>query len=445
MNRIRLFLKRLLRIFRTGGLTDREFALVRPLLLRENYRSWRVISPLCGAYLTLLFLSSFSLQSISMNSAVYLGMSVVFWICTGLLCFKVRPDSKALMPVIYLLCFLLLAFGIIVGVICTPDSITVTYMVLMVALPLLVLDRPVVMDIVITCSMALFTIACCLLKTGQTRSADMVDCLSFWIIGLGMSCLVTPQRMHGWLSHYDVEADSYRDGLTRVKNQAAYLKLRQELEQKLEEHPEEPFALVMCDVNGLKHINDTYGHDKGDAYLVRNCQKLCQIFLHSPIYRVGGDEFLVYLDGHDYQNRVMLLSMAEAECLVSPLNVSVWDRPNFAIGMAEHQAGAEESLDELFHRADDLMYENKRRMHQEHREADLQHTRQLIGAEAQQSAASSRKKVLIIDDEPIGRGIAADSLQEAYDVLQADNGRKGLELLQEYQDVAVILLDLIMP
>ena len=47
----------------------------------------------------------------------------------------------------------------------------------------------------------------------------------------------------------------------------------------------------------LKLINDTYGHEKGDIYLKTACNAICDVFRHSPVFRMGGDEFAVLLQG----------------------------------------------------------------------------------------------------------------------------------------------------
>ena len=98
---------------------------------------------------------------------------------------------------------------------------------------------------------------------------------------------------------------------------------------------------MVCDVNQLKRINDAYGHEKGDDFLVRNCQRLCQIYMHSPVYRIGGDEFLVYLTGQDYRGRDMLLSAAEAACAITPLTANAWECADFAVGMGLHEPGVQ--------------------------------------------------------------------------------------------------------
>jgi GGDEF domain-containing protein len=53
----------------------------------------------------------------------------------------------------------------------------------------------------------------------------------------------------------------------------------------------------MFDLNDLKHINDRYGHERGDEYIVNCCRLICQVFKHSPVFRIGGDEFVALLRG----------------------------------------------------------------------------------------------------------------------------------------------------
>ena len=73
----------------------------------------------------------------------------------------------------------------------------------------------------------------------------------------------------------------------------------------------ESFSVVVCDVNGLKHVNDTLGHKAGDEYICAACDMICEIYDHSPVYRLGGDEFTVVLSGHDYDIREELLQMLQ--------------------------------------------------------------------------------------------------------------------------------------
>lgn len=72
------------------------------------------------------------------------------------------------------------------------------------------------------------------------------------------------------------------------------------MDRQITNHRQTPFAIVMFDVNDLKKINDTAGHQAGDQYLCEACKIICDIFKRSPVFRVGGDEFAVIAQNNDY-------------------------------------------------------------------------------------------------------------------------------------------------
>ena len=65
---------------------------------------------------------------------------------------------------------------------------------------------------------------------------------------------------------------------------------------------------MVCDINNLKAVNDLYGHKEGDECIRNACVKICRVFSHSPVFRTGGDEFIIILSGEDYYQRNDLLN-----------------------------------------------------------------------------------------------------------------------------------------
>ena len=80
------------------------------------------------------------------------------------------------------------------------------------------------------------------------------------------------------------------DALTGVKNKHAYLEAEERLNALIEKRQAPPFAIAVMDVNDLKRVNDTDGHQAGDDYLRSACKIICEAFEHSPVFRVGGDQ-----------------------------------------------------------------------------------------------------------------------------------------------------------
>lgn len=165
----------------------------------------------------------------------------------------------------------------------------------------------------------------------------------------------------------DLNSRAYQDALTSVRNRGAFTIAARKLDDAIrtaataEDQPR--FALVMMDCNDLKKINDTYGHDKGDLYLRASCSIICRMFPHSPVFRMGGDEFAVLLRDVPFENRVALLSnFDDAVTAANQKAAHVWDRVSLAKGVAVYDPDRDKDVEAVLSRADSNMYEDKKRM-----------------------------------------------------------------------------------
>lgn len=148
-----------------------------------------------------------------------------------------------------------------------------------------------------------------------------------------------------------------RDGLTGVKNKNAFSEETQEIDKKIKAGAHGcRFGVVICDINDLKLINDTRGHSVGDESIQRTSNMICGIFKHSPVFRIGGDEFAVLLHGSDYVNRDSLMEQLHEENLQNKRSRSA---PEIARGMTVFDPDTDHCFGDVFDRADHLMYENK--------------------------------------------------------------------------------------
>lgn len=154
-----------------------------------------------------------------------------------------------------------------------------------------------------------------------------------------------------------------RDELTGTKNKTAFTELEQSIQDSIDDGTENtPFSIVVCDLNDLKKINDTEGHIAGDDYLKASAKLLCDIFSHSPVFRIGGDEFAVYLIGDDYAARYQLVKKLHEIVLK---NNEKHKGPVIAIGLADYDPSVDSNINEVFERADHEMYEDKRELKKE--------------------------------------------------------------------------------
>ena len=164
----------------------------------------------------------------------------------------------------------------------------------------------------------------------------------------------------------ELSIETYRDALTGVNNKAAYNKKTEEINSALKEGPVD-FAIVMVDINNLKEVNDQYGHRSGDLYIQGCAHIICDSFKHSPVYRIGGDEFVAILIGTDYDRRHELFEQLKAkyEASSSQNDVPAWEQYSAAAGMAEH-ASDDSTVELVFRRADGLMYKDKEQFKAKH-------------------------------------------------------------------------------
>ncbi len=149
---------------------------------------------------------------------------------------------------------------------------------------------------------------------------------------------------------------AFTDPLTGVKNKNAYIEDVCGIEQRIEDGVLRNFGLVVFDVNGLKLVNDTKGHDEGDNFIVNAAKLICSEFQHSPIYRIGGDEFVAFLTGEDYKNHKLLIDNFNLRIEHNQSEGKV----TIACGYAEFDAEHDTSFLRVFERADRTMYERKR-------------------------------------------------------------------------------------
>ena len=149
---------------------------------------------------------------------------------------------------------------------------------------------------------------------------------------------------------------AHKDALTGVGSKRAYdaqvAKLTEEMRQGSAR-----YGIVMVDMNGLKKLNDTYGHEKGNIAIQKTCELICEVFSHSPVYRFGGDEFVVVIRDRDYDNVEKIVKQFRERA--EKTTGEPWERVNAAIGYALYEN--DDTVDDVFRRADHRMYEQKKK------------------------------------------------------------------------------------
>ena len=161
----------------------------------------------------------------------------------------------------------------------------------------------------------------------------------------------------------DLNRKAYVDPLTMVRNKSAYNEYIKKLQDQLDRDEVIDLAIGIFDCNDLKSINDQYGHEKGDIYIKNACSMICKVFGHSPVFRIGGDEFAIILMNSDFSNRDELVAQLDKKQEERNSVVkSIWERVHIAHGIAVYDHELDDELSDTARRADKSMYDNKRKM-----------------------------------------------------------------------------------
>ena len=348
-----------------GGVTKEEYDSIGHLIAEENHRVWKLVSII----FEIVFVGLFIFSIINGN---HRDWSIGFGILAGTMIFSVlaflvllKPSSKALLPFIYISLTVVVATDIYLGIFVEKARPSVVFPALMVGISFLTLDRPIRFLCMQFVSLAAFLSLTCIFKNNINGNTivlvtDILAGTLFASAGVLISLFLSSIRMRDLVMRKNAEVERDRDALTKVANKLAYDRRVDEINSKLKESGFK-FAVVIFDVNGLKLTNDTYGHDQGDKLLVRCCELVQSSFPNTPIYRIGGDEFVAIVTGEDYANRERLIrEFHESVDKSHEEATSLLEDTSIAIGVAIFNPKRDHDFISVFSRADAEMYDNKR-------------------------------------------------------------------------------------
>ena len=157
-----------------------------------------------------------------------------------------------------------------------------------------------------------------------------------------------------------LENRAYIDTLTGLQNRTAFYENMNVLTKKIEQGNAD-FSTLMIDVNYLKKMNDVYGHEQGNLYLQGAANLIRKCFGGDSLYRIGGDEFAVLLEGkaqEGIEDRIKAFKEEMAH-LRADKSLQPWEQVSAAVGLAKYIKGEHDIADAVLRQADEYMYADK--------------------------------------------------------------------------------------
>lgn len=231
------------------------------------------------------------------------------------------------------------------------------------------------------------------------------------------------------LSGYDDKL--YRDALTGVYNRRFYEERVRYMTRRS--------GVAMIDLDDFKLYNDAYGHNAGDMVLDKIVGIIqSDIRKTDMLIRIGGDEFLLVLP--EISEGAFEIKLRRIRQHIHEAKIVGFSQIKLSVSIGGVMSNGE-TIEETLKRADRLMYQAK----------ICKNTVVTQWDEIQDNRNSAenggeRLKILIVDDSETNRQLLTEMLKDNYDIIEAEDGEKAIEMLHERgEDISLVLLDLLMP
>ena len=161
---------------------------------------------------------------------------------------------------------------------------------------------------------------------------------------------------------------AFRDSMTGLRNTTSYKVWVTDFDKEIQKKNMD-FGVIVFDVNYLKETNDKYGHDAGNKLIVAVARLISGIFKRSPVFRIGGDEFVAILQNRDLEKYEELCEKFDMKCATHYIQAENEMVPiSIGRGFARYNPATDRQFVDVFNRADEEMYKHKRKVKTLHEE-----------------------------------------------------------------------------
>ena len=328
------------------GDTDREsYYAVKEKIEDSNRITAFLFSSVAAVLIGIMLLLSYSQEGFSTSKPIY-----IFGIIFSVLQVGVSLISKKVPALTYVSVYMaisvFLIYGIAIATLSRPEEQTVTFMVMLIFVPLIFVDRPIRMAGSLLFYIIIFIIMAYRTKVEPVLSVDVTDAVIFGILSVVSETVVYRAKIKGYVLENKLHIMSETDQLTGLNNRNCY-------EWRLETYPSLYRRSICCiyiDVNGLHELNNTKGHKAGDEMLQYIADIVKKQFGKKDTYRIGGDEYVAI---------VIDLSLNEIENRITEMNEQIAERSYHAAVGFEYCDTKNVDMNSLIVMAESKMYKDK--------------------------------------------------------------------------------------
>ena len=358
-------LKRFFTFFLYGTFDKSTFEGIEGRRGRANKNALRFVS-----FVTIILVAILSVMAITLGSSFNYTLnranlpiyyiSIILSLIMLILSHILRSNNYYLnLVMIYIQVGIIYLLGIYLGTSAAPSANAVIFAVMLVAMSMLINDHPYRINLLSLLMYLLFLYWSHEIKGTNFFRTDMINGMFSLIISTIVCIFIEHLRLSDWRSTRALNRKqaellelSRHDGLTGLYNRRA-------LDEFLSTiyNTDQPVALIMSDLNGLKSTNDSLGHNAGDDLILRAVKLLSTDFNGQHLYRMGGDEFLAIVIGDTEESVNKKIVDFKSHC--EKQNVSM------AVGM-NYVNPPFTNYEEYIRVADELMYRDKSEYYKKH-------------------------------------------------------------------------------
>ena len=335
------------------GDTDRQsYHGVQKKIERSNTMTALIFASVATVLILVMLLLSYSQEGFAGSRIVYI-LGIILSAAQVGIALLARKVWWLSYVSVYLAISVFLAYGIAIGTLTRPEEQTVTFMVMLIFVPLIFVDRPIRMAAALTLYIIVFIIMCMQTKSNPVLGVDITDAVIFGLLSIISESVVYRAKIRSYVLENRLKLMSETDQLTGLNNRNCY-------EMRLSLYPsvyKKSLCCIYIDVNGLHDLNNSKGHNAGDEMLRFIADSVIRQFGCKDSYRIGGDEFVSFAAD---------ITLEEVQNRISALNAQITDRGYHAAVGYEFTDSPDVNMNELIVKAETKMYSDKSAYYKQH-------------------------------------------------------------------------------